>query len=182
MQHRRRLKLSVLATGMAILLSLAATGWSDSFPRITVKTLIGSPFVLPDQMEAAVNILVVGFTQKAGTKTRLWTERLRKDFTPANGFAVYTVAVLAGVPSLFRSLALGSVRSGIPEDQRDRFLIVDRDEDLWRRLTGYRLPDDPYIVALDKAGEVLIRASGPFNDKTYDDVASAIRSAAGGKQ
>lgn len=95
------------------------------------------------------------------------------------GYAVYPVAVLAGVPALFRSFAVGSIRGSVAPRDRGRFLIVDQGQSIWRGLVGYRLPDDPSVILLDKAGNVLARESGPFDEKSYQDAAARIRSAAG---
>lgn len=160
---------------------LQAGAWSKLIPRATIQTLAGSSFVLPDDLEADTDILVVGFTQKAGSNNKPWMDRLERDFTAAEGFAVYPVAVIAGVPPVFRSFALGSIRSGVAPQERARFLIADHDEGAWRSLVGYRLPDDPYIIVLDKTGTVLARANGLFDENTYRDAAAQIRSAAGGK-
>ncbi len=102
-----------MIVALALLLSLPAAAWSEATPRITTHTLEGSPFTLPDDLQAATDILVVGFTQKAGSATRPWIERLERDFTAADGFAVYAAAVIAGVPRLFRSFALNGIRASV---------------------------------------------------------------------
>ena len=178
MQRRRSSSIQILVVGLALVPSLQTAVWSDAFPRITAHTLGGSIFALPDDLEAATDILVVGFTQKAGSNTRPWTERLQRDFTGREGYAVYPVAVLAGVPALFRSFVLRAIRNGVPPGERERFLIVDHDERTWRTLAGYRLPDDPYIVVLDRTGSVLARESGVFSEEGYQDAAARIRAAA----
>jgi len=164
--------------GLALMVCLQAGAWSKLIPRATIQTLAGSSFVLPDDLEADTDILVVGFTQKAGSNTRPWTERFQQDFASAEGYSVYPVAVLAGVPALFRSFALSSIRAGVPQADRGHFLIVDQDEKLWRAQVGYRLPDDPYIIVLDRTGSVLARESGLFDEKSYQDAAALIRAAA----
>lgn len=171
-------KTSALLIGLTLTVSLQTAAWSEAFPRTTVHTLAGSSFALPDDLEAATDILVVGFTQKAGSNTRPWTERFQQDFASAEGYSVYPVAVLAGVPALFRSFALSSIRAGVPQADRGHFLIVDQDEKLWRAQVGYRLPDDPYIIVLDRTGSVLARESGLFDEKSYQDAAALIRAAA----
>lgn len=163
--------------GLSLILSLPAAAWADSIPAIAVDTLAGSAFVLPRDLAAATDILVIGFTQKAGSNTRPWSERLQQDFTPARGFAVYPVAVLAGVPLLFRSFALGSVKNGVALTERSRFLVADHDERTWRRVAGDRLPDDPYIVVLDRSGSVLLREAGLFDEQSYEKIAARIRAA-----
>ena len=181
MQCRRRSKMPVTIVVLTLMLCLQAGAWSDAIPRLTVQTLEGSSFTLPDGLEAAANILVVGFTQKAGSNVRPWAERLQRDFTRADGFAVYTAAVLAGFRLSFRGFALNGIRAGVPPEQRGRFLIVEQEESAWRSLADYRLPDDPYIIALDRTGNVLDRENGLFDEGSYPAAAARIRSAAGGK-
>lgn len=179
MQYRRARIIAVLAA--AVTACAAALGWSDPIPHLSVQVLTGSTLSLPDDLPAGVSILVVGFTQKAGDNTRPWAERLRKDFTRPDGFTVYSVAVLAGVPAFFRPLAVNAIRGSVSPSDRSRFLIADRDEAAWRLLVGYKLPDDPYVVTLDKAGNVLARASGLFSEQGYQEAAALIQSAAGGR-
>jgi len=180
MRHCRRQLVPVLA--LAILAAPAVAGWSESIPRLSARTLSGGTVVLPDDLAAGVTILVVGFTRKAGDNTRPWVERLRRDFTPAEGFTVYSVAVIAGVPALFRPLAAGAIRGSVPPADRATFLIADQDESAWRLLAGYQAPDTPYIVAMDKSGAVLARAGGPYDEETYAEAAARIRSGAAQKE
>jgi hypothetical protein len=43
------------------------------------------------------------------------------------------------------------------------------------------MPDDPYIIVLDRANNVLARDGGPSDEKSYRDAAARIRAAAGSK-
>ena len=78
-------------------------------------------------------------------------------------------------------MALDATRGSVPPEERRGFLVVDHDEDTWRTRTGYRLPDDPYVVVLDRAGTVLVRDRGLLNEDAYTDVAARIRSVAAGR-
>jgi hypothetical protein len=118
MLYREVPKSPALMVGLALLLSLQTAAWSESFPRTMVRTLAGSAFTLPDDLDTCISILMVGFTQKGGSNTKPWAEMLEMDFTRAHGFAVYPVAVLAGVPPLFRDFALNSIRSGVTPLER----------------------------------------------------------------
>ena len=130
-----------------------------------------------ENLAAATDILVIGFTHRAKSDTRPWSQRLQQDFTPARGFAVYPVAVLAGVPLLFRSFARARSKTESLLTERSRFLVADHDERTWRRVAGYRLPDDPYIVVLDRSGSVLLREAGLFDEQSYEKIAARIRAA-----
>jgi len=175
MRYRRAQTIAILA---AITINFSpASGWSEPSPRLSVQMLTGSPFALPEDLPAGISILVIGFTQKAGDNSRPWVGRLRKDFPSAKGFNVYSVAVLAGVPVFFRPLVVNSIRRGVSPSDQAMFLIAESDESAWRTLAGNRLPDDPCIVALDNAGNVLARASGVFSEQRYREAAALIQGA-----
>ncbi len=74
-----------------------------------------------------------------------------------------------------------AISVGVPPEERVRFLIVDRDESVWRGLAGCRLADDPSIIVLDRSGSVLARESGLFDEKRSLDAAIRIRAPAGRK-
>ena len=177
MQHRRRPHIAILIVGSTLMLFLPAAAWCDAIPRLTVQTLEGVSFTLPNDLEAAVDILVVGFTQKAGSNTRPWTERLRAGFHQGGWICrLPRGGPCRGARAFSRIRAQLDSRGRSPEE-RGRFLIVDQDESDWRALAGYRLPDDPYIIVLDRTGNVLDRETGLFDEKSYQDVAAKIRAA-----
>jgi hypothetical protein len=181
MLHREISRTPTLLYGLTLMLCLHSAGWSDSFPRTRVQIITGSAFTFPDNLDAPTAILAVGFTQKAGANTKPWAQRLERGFTRADGFSVYPEALHAGVSPLFRGFALSSIRSGVTSQQSDRFLIVDHDESTWRTLAGYRMQGEPHIIVVDRAGTVLVRGRGQFDEKNYQDAAARIRSAAGSK-
>ncbi len=175
MLHRLDARTFGRLIGAALLLPLQTAAWPASFPQTSLQTLSGTAFQIPGSLEGRVNILVLGFTRRAGSNTGPWLEALRRDFRSADGFVIYSVAVLAGVPAPFRPVALAITRAGIPAEQRDRFLIVQDDEQTWRSMADYRLPDDPYVIVLDKAGNILYRTGGLFEETAYQKTAEEIR-------
>ena len=180
MLHRTRHTGAALLLG-SVLTLVCAAAWSDSLPRVTLKTLEGSSFVVPGDLGGGTSILVVGFTRKAGANTRPWVERLRTSFHGDDGFAVYPVAVLAGVPALFRSFALNAIRAGVDPQERGSFLVVEQDETAWRTLAGPGMEDDPFIIVVDKTGSVLAREEGLFDEAKWQDLQARIRSFGGRK-
>jgi len=180
MVNRTRSRRTAVAA-LVLLPSCVVCSWPQGAFQLTVQTLEGTRFSIPGDLSAAVNILVIGFTRKAGAAARPWTERLERDFPVSRGFAVYPVAVLAGVPALFRAFALAATRSDSAPLERSRTLVALSDEAAWKKLAGFQEPDDPCVVVLDRAGSVLVRAQGTFQEPGYEAASAAIRAAQEGK-
>ena len=157
-----------------LLILWAGPLWSLPIPRLELTSLENKRFVLPVDAQASVNVLVIGFTQKAGENNKPWIDRLGRDFPPTPRCATYSVAILTGVPALFRSLALSGMRNAIPTERRSMFLSTFTDEKVWKSLVGYQEANDPYLVLLDASGQVLLQVHGLFTEARYQQVADQI--------
>jgi hypothetical protein len=160
----------------------ALPGMAAPLPHLELSRLNGTSFALPEDLGAKTSALAIGFTRSAGSKSRAWTDRLEKDFGDRPGFAAYGVAVLAAVPRLFRPLALAGIEKSVPAEGRDRFLIALTDEAEWKALVGYESPDDPYILVMDRQGEVIAEGRGPLGDAAYRKLAGEIDRALSGER
>jgi hypothetical protein len=161
--------------GLVACLLFAQASLSEAVPRIGAQTLSGDSLSIPNDLRGRVNILIIGFTQRAGSNNVPWTDRFERDFAADTGCAVYQVAVLASVPALFRNLVINSIRKGVPIDRRARRLITFQDEKFWQNLVGYARPDDPYLLVLDGTGQIVGRTSGLFDEKAFEQLAIAVR-------
>ena len=123
---------------------------------------------------ARATALAIGFTKRAGSKSRAWIDRLEKDFGDRPGFAAYGVAVLAGVPPLFRGLALDGVKNTISDGRRDGFLVALKDEAGWEALVGYESTEDSYVLVLNAQGDVIAESRGPIGEASYGKIAGEI--------
>ena len=115
--------------------------------------------------------VVAGLSRKAGVASEPWLE---SEFEARPGFSADTVAVLASVPAPFRFLAFRGVRAAASRDARRTFLVTFSDEAAWKALADYGAPDDPYLVLLDRRGEVVANCHGPFLESAYAELAAAI--------
>ena len=167
------------AAVLALLLASASVSGAQGSVRLAAQTLAGAPRVIPVDLEGTVDILVIGFSQKAGTAARPWAERLSADFPASGGSAVYEVAVLAGVPAWFRPLALAATRASTAPVDRSRLLVALTDLQSWKDLAGGEAADEPCVVVIDRRGSVLARTRGDYQQGRYDEISAAIRAAMG---
>lgn len=158
----------------SIVLLGASFGWTATIPHLDVKRMDGTGFALPGDLRAKVNVLVIGFTRKAGTSNKAWIDRFEQGFRDEPAVAVFGVAVLASVPPLFRRLALDGVKKSVPDTKRGDFLVTFSDEEKWKELVGYEPPDNPYILVLDGRGNELARYHGLFGETAYSKIEKEI--------
>ena len=152
------------------LLALALPLVGQQFPTIEGQTLADHKVKLPDGHAVA---LVIGFTHASQTQTKVWTQRI------GTQFPVYSIAVLEDVPKLVRGMASHGIKSGVPENQRDRFLLVYHNEKELKQAAGFSTPDDAYILVLDKSGAIPWKFHGPVTDSAFDQLKAQMAQVAG---
>jgi len=162
---------------LAILLTafLTPVAWAEPVPHLVLSSLKHQPFVLPDDVRGVVSVLFVGFSQKAGSNAKGWTDRVEKDFPSTPGLRSYTVAVLAGVPTLFRSMVVGFIENGTPANRRGTFLVTFSDETAWKTLAGFQAPDDPYVLVLGPDSAIALKVHGLFDESLYQMITERVR-------
>jgi len=138
-----------------LLAVLTVSAWcADVFPSTAGENLLGKRISLPEASAGHVAAVVIGFTHASNSQVREWSGRLQRELP------TYTIAVLEDAPRLVRGMATAGIRSGIPRDQRDHFLIVTRGEKALKEAVGFDRPDDPYVALIDASGTIRWRAHG----------------------
>ncbi len=147
----------------------AAPAWcSDPFPHIEAENVPGKKIVLPDDAKGHATVLVIGFTHASQNQTKAWAAELRPSFE------MYSLAVLEDVPRLVRGMAVGGIKGGVPQNQRDHFLLVFHGEKELKAAAGFEKPDDAYIVLLDRDGAINWSFHGPFSENARDELKSHV--------
>jgi hypothetical protein len=124
---------------------------------------------------ADVTVLVVGFTQKAGNRVKPWSDRFERDFGAESRFACYSVAVLAEVPPIIRPLVLGFIKNGAEAKGRSRLFTTFQDEGTWKAVVGFRRPDDPYVIIIDREGHIVRTLDDTFDAAPYEAAEILVR-------
>jgi hypothetical protein len=145
--------------GTAVLLCGAAMAVAQAMPQTAGETLSGHTVTLAQAVRGQRVVLVAGFSRAGGSGTGAWVKAVKAD--PAlKGVEVWQVALLAGVPGIFRAAIRNGMKKGMPEEQQSRFVVLAQDEAAWRSYYGVTEDDVPYVMLLDAAGRVLWRGHG----------------------
>lgn len=159
----------VLRVGIASIAFCIASGWcAGQFPAIEGENLLGKKIALPQAGAGHPAVIVIGFTHASQSQTKAWSAQLHREV------ATYSLAVLEDVPRLVRGMAVGGIKSGVPQEQRERFLLVFRGEKELKEAVGFDRPNDAYIVLLDAAGVIRWRFHGALNDASLADLKSQL--------
>lgn len=146
-----------------------AVGWSAAdFPSIEGQNLVGKKIAFPQVAQGHPTVVVIGFTHASQAQTKTWSARLTPEV------ATYSLAVLEDVPRLVRGMAVAGIKGGVPQEQRERFLLVFRSEKELKEAVGYYNPNDAYLVLLDTDGAIRWRFHGEFNDNSLADLKSHL--------
>ncbi|HLH20260.1 MAG TPA: hypothetical protein VKX45_23745 [Bryobacteraceae bacterium] len=135
-----------------------------ALPEIQGQTLSGKAVTLPAAAGGKPALLILGFTHGSQTQTKAWEAR-------AAGLGpVWSIAVLEDVPRLVRGMALHGIKSSIPKERYDRFVVVYRGEKELKQAVGFGPPDDAYLLAIDAGGAIRWRYHGPVTDAAVEEI------------
>jgi hypothetical protein len=151
----------------ALLVSACAGLCQNPFPTTAAENLLGARVTLPDLAKGHAAVLVIGFTHASQAETSAWAAKL------APQMETFSIAVLEDVPKLVRPMATGGIRSGVPKNQRDHFLLVFRGEKELKEAAGFDRPDDAYLLLVDKDGVIRWRFHGPPADSVIAELKAA---------
>jgi hypothetical protein len=141
---------------------------ADPFPLIECENLLGKKVVLPELARGRPAVLVIGFTHASHAQTKVWSARLEPEFV------VYSVAVLQDVPRLVRGMAVSGIKKDVPQERRDRFLLVFRGEPELKASVGFERRDDAYLALIDRDGLIRWQFHGAFNESSLRELRARI--------
>ena len=149
---------------------------SEQMPRITGENLSGQQVSLPSASAGSVAIMCIGFSHASQSQLKPWAERAAKAFRQNDHVLVYSIAVLEDAPRWVRGMAVRGMRSAVPAQQRDHFVVVYHGESELKRVTGFRRSEEAYILLLDPTGEIQWVSHGPVSDAALQELTDRVRS------
>jgi hypothetical protein len=153
---------------ICLLLLLSASAQSGSaMPRVEGQSLTGNKVVLPDAAVGKITVLILGFTRASKTPTSNWAKQIRADFANQQAVELYQIPVLEDVPRLIRGMVISGIKKGVPENQRDHFIVMLHSEAELKNFVGYQEPDDAYLVVLASDGKVAQQLHGRPEPQMY---------------
>lgn len=160
------------ALGFALAMPLC----SEQMPRITGETLSGKQVSLPSASSGSVAIICIGFSHASQSQLKPWAERATKAFHQNGRVLVYFIAVLEDAPRLIRGMAVHGMRSRVPAQQQNHFVVVYQGESELKRVAGFQRPEEAYILLLDRRGEIQWVRQGPVTDAALQELTDRVHS------
>jgi hypothetical protein len=139
---------------------------AEQFPKVEGENLLGQKIALPDAAAGHPAAVVIGFTHSSQNQTKAWAARLQHELP------TYSIAVLEDAPRMVRGMAVHGMKGGVPEDQRDRFVVIYHNEKELKQAAGFDRPDDAYVLLLDKDGGIQRRFHGAVTDAAVEELKS----------
>ncbi|WP_445777535.1 hypothetical protein [Shewanella sp.] len=123
------------------------------FPSVSGQTLAQQPMQLPQDLNGAVSLLLIGYKQDSQFDIDRWLIGL--DMTQTK-VPVYEVPTIQGVfPRMFSTLIDNGMRSGIPKPLWKGVVTVYQDGEQVQAFTGNENPNNARVVLLDAQGKVI---------------------------
>ena len=154
--------LAVLAATSALLLALAATSCSSTWPRrdptgevfptVTGESLAGATVTLPAVGAGAPLLLLVGYEQETQFDLDRWLLALDQAGWRVTTFEVPTLPGM--MPRLFAGFIDGGMRRGIPQEDWAGVVTLYGDATPVARFTGNDDPLPGRVLLLDGEGKV----------------------------
>jgi hypothetical protein len=108
------------------------------------ENLLGQKMALPDAAAGHPTVVVIGFTHSSQNQTKAWAARLQHEFP------TYSIAVLENAPRLVRGMAVHGMKGGVPQDQRDHFIVIYHDEKELKQMAGFDRPGVAQVLGTDQ--------------------------------
>jgi hypothetical protein len=159
---------------MCLLLTASSLS-AQGIPHTEAETLSGTKIVLPDAAAGHPAIFIIGFSRGGGDASGRWTKELRKEFADNRDLRLYSIAVLQDAPRMMRGMIKHGMRESIPKSEQQSFVILEHDEDTWKKLADFSDPNDAYVMLGDSTGTIRWRAHARAPDaKTINALRSAL--------
>ena len=156
------------AIGAALALAIAApseSGLLGKLPSFTAKRMHDqAPIVLPQQLPSARTLAVVVFKNAQQDEAQAWIDGLRLNHDPSIAWVRIPVFSHHNDESQRRSKEALLLARYPREDDRARIMSVVTDKDAFVRATGLTSTDHVSLLVLDRSGNVLAKAQGPYDE------------------
>jgi hypothetical protein len=148
---------------VGLVLTWFPAGVWAAMPGTEGETLSGKRVVLAQATAGHVSVVVMGFSREAGDPCTDWARAIRAD--PAlKGVRVYESAMLAAAPALLRGMIKAGMRKGVSAGEQEDFVVIVKEEQLWRSYFGVENEKEPQVILLDGDGRIRWKGHGLAKD------------------
>ena len=145
------------------------------FPIVKATSLANKPYQLPRDLEGELNLVIVAFKQWQQDWVDTWIPSLQSLAYQYKNLRVYEMPTMSRFNGIYRFMIDNGMRGGIP-DKAVRAATLCAYIDIPPFAQALQLPtyDSIYLFLLDRAGEILWRGQGAFDQAQYDELAATV--------
>jgi hypothetical protein len=135
------------------------------FPALESETLEKRAVQLPADFQGERNLLLIAFEREQQKDIDTWLTQMKRYEDIDKGCRYYEIPMIEKMNRFMRWFINTGMRHGIPEKKaRERTITLYIDKEPFKK--SLQIPDEQKIYALvvDRSGNVLWRATGPYDD------------------
>ena len=138
-------------------------------PRFEAESLTGRKITLPAATAGRSVVLLVGFTQASSKHTAEWAKKTKPICE------TWSMAVLEDVPRLVRGIASHGIKSGIPKEDQEHFLLLYQHETELKQAAGFQQPEHAYVLLVAPDGSIKWRFHGPVSEDALTELRKQLQ-------
>jgi hypothetical protein len=145
------------------------------FPAVKATSLASKSYHLPRDLEGELNLVIVAFKQWQQDWVDTWIPSLQSLAYQHKNLRVYEMPTMSRFNGIYRFMIDNGMRAGIP-DKAVRAATLCAYIDVPPFAQALQLPgrDSIYLFLLDRAGEILWRGQGAFDQAQCDELAATV--------
>jgi hypothetical protein len=135
------------------------------FPALKSETLEKRAVQLPQDFQGERNLLFIAFEREQQKDIDTWLTQMKRYADRDKGFRYYEIPTIEKMNRLMRWFINTGMRNGIPDKKaRERTITLYIDKEPFKK--SLQIPDEKkiYAMVVDRLGNVLWRATGPYNE------------------
>jgi hypothetical protein len=151
--------------GIAVHAQQANTASIGNFPPLKSETLEKQAVQLPQDFQGERNLLFIAFEREQQKDIDTWLTQMKRYEDIDKGFRYYEIPTIEKMNRFMRWFINTGMRNGIPDKKaRERTITLYIDKEPFKR--SLQIPDEKkiYGMVVDRSGNVLWRATGPYDD------------------
>jgi hypothetical protein len=132
---------------------------AQTMPSTEGESLSGHRVILAQAIQGHPALIVGSFSKEAASGCEEWLKAVRLDPALAS-VTVYQAASLERAPGFIRGVIKSTMRKQTPQSIQDKFIVLTRDDALWRNYFGVTSDKEPYLVLFGASGQILWHGHG----------------------
>jgi hypothetical protein len=150
---------------------------SALFPETKGKNLEGKSYLLPQDFEGELNLVIIAFQREQQNTVDTWlptADLMEKLHTKLR---YYELPVIARVNPLARWFIRAGMRSGIKDPKsRQKTITLYLDKTAFRKALGIDTEENIHVLLVDKKGKTAWRTEGACSVRTGESLSDFIKS------